>query len=143
MRFVPQLKGLEIGEIRIQLHESQELFVCGSKLLRESREVRQWHVAVSRQQNWCQSIGEFSQEGWTVDDELDLPKRLKECLQDADLINLQGIKVRHKLKICVALKNPDGHVSEVSPQSPRNNRHYRLLRLLLLLLPPLLPRGRR
>ncbi len=42
---------------------------------------------------------------------LDLPRKLGRCIQD---VNAQGIKVRHKLRVVVALKNPDGHVSEVS-----------------------------
>lgn len=117
MRFTPLLKGLDMTDIYIQLQETQELFIQAPKTgapvreFREEREVGRWHIAVSRQQHWCPSLDEFGQEGWTVNGELDLPKKLKKCLQDA---NLHGIKIRHKLKIRVALSNPDGHISEVS-----------------------------
>jgi arrestin-related trafficking adapter 4/5/7 len=52
-----------------------------------------------------------------VNRELPLPKKLVRCLQDC---SVHGIKIRHKIKLTVALKNPDGHVSEVSVSHHQN-----------------------
>jgi hypothetical protein len=41
---------------------------------------------------------------------LSLPKSLRKCLQG---VETAGIKIRHKVKINIALHNPDGHISEV------------------------------
>ena len=40
-----------------------------------------------------------------------MPKSLRECRQSVDLL---GVKIKHKLKFNVKLRNPDGHISEVS-----------------------------
>jgi hypothetical protein len=65
---------------------------------------------VNREANWNDNIEETGQDGWTITKELPLPKKLTKCLQDC---SVHGIKIRHKVKLTVALKNPDGHVSEV------------------------------
>jgi hypothetical protein len=114
MRFTPLLKGLEMGNITVKLFETQEFTVTGQaipiKTHRHDREVTTWNFDVTREKHWHDNIEEAGQEGWVVNQELPLPKRLNKCIQDC---TVQGIKIRHKLKLTVALNNPDGHISEV------------------------------
>ena len=116
MRFTPLLKGLELGDITARLMEVRECYVHGSgsgygtKEHRTEREVSMWKFQVSREEHWQDMIEDTGQEGWAVTKKLNLPKRLRQCVQD---LNHHGIKVRHKIKLTVALCNPDGHISEV------------------------------
>lgn len=115
-RFTPLLKGLEIGDINCKLMEVHEIVlttVQGHHVRehKREREVAHWTLPVSREEHWNDMIDDSGgQEGWVVNTHLDLPRRLGKCMQDT---NVHGIKIRHKLKMVVALHNPDGHVSEV------------------------------
>lgn len=129
MRFTPLLKALELGDITARLMEVRECSVQGPSGLnirehRTEREVAMWKFEVTREEHWQDMIEDTGQEGWALTKRLDLPKKLRQCIQD---LNHHGIKVRHKIKLTVALCNPDGHISEVSnptqptPQSPFAN----------------------
>ncbi|KAK1520508.1 arrestin [Colletotrichum costaricense] len=120
MRFTPLLKGLEMGEISIKMLEIRECTLQGPtgnvfKEHRTEREVSNWKFDVERDEHWHDTIEDTGQEGWMVEKKLNLPKRLRQCVQD---LNHNGIKVRHKLKLVVALKNPDGHISELRATLP-------------------------
>lgn len=115
-RFTPLLKGLEIGDINCRLMEVHEVILTTAQghSIREhkrEREVKHWTLSVNREEHWNDMIEDSGQEGWLLNSQLDLPKKLGKCMQDT---NVHGIKIRHKLKLVVALHNPDGHVSEVS-----------------------------
>jgi len=119
-RFSPLLKGLELGDVTIRLMEVHDIIVhspAGNpmKELRKEREVSMWTIPMSREEHWQDMIDDTGQEGWVMSTTLDLPRKLGKCLQD---VNAKGIKVRHKLKLVVALKNPDGHVSELRATLP-------------------------
>lgn len=115
MRFTPLLKGLEMGKITIRMLETQEFTVSAPgvppKTHRHDREVAMWVYEVTREKHWHDIIEETGQEGWVMTQHLPLPKKLNRCIQDC---TVQGIKIRHKLKLTVALNNPDGHTSEVN-----------------------------
>ncbi|KAL1903355.1 hypothetical protein Sste5346_000641 [Sporothrix stenoceras] len=124
-RFTPLLKGLELGDITVRLIEIHE-FVSSpppgtsnyNPAMREFKHeklVQSWTVNVNREEHWQEMIEDTGQEGWVVNTSLDLPRKLGKCIQD---VNVHGIKVRHKLKMVVALKNPDGHVSELRATLP-------------------------
>ncbi|KAJ0380906.1 hypothetical protein COL26b_000746 [Colletotrichum chrysophilum] len=120
MRFTPLLKGLEMGEISVKMLEIRECTLQGPtgnifKEHRTEREVSNWKFEVDREEHWHDTIEDTGQEGWMVEKKLNLPKRLRQCVQD---LNHNGIKVRHKLKLVVALKNPDGHISELRATLP-------------------------
>ncbi|KAL7622341.1 hypothetical protein AAE478_007845 [Parahypoxylon ruwenzoriense] len=119
MRFTPLLKGLEMGNISVKLIEIQEFNVqsyqAPTKSYKHDRDVTSWNFEVSREHHWQDNIEETGQEGWIVNRELPLPKRLSRCIQDC---SVHGIKIRHKLKLTVALKNPDGHISELRASLP-------------------------
>lgn len=115
-RVSPLLKGLEMGDITIKLAEYHDI-VSGHKgrEFHDDRVVSNWTVPVSREEHWNDMIDDTGQEGWVVRTPLDLPRKLGPCLQSA---NVHGIKIRHKLKVVVALKNPDGHTSELRATLP-------------------------
>jgi hypothetical protein len=126
MRFTPLLKGLEVGDITIKLIEVHDIMLhsASGHTLREhkkEREIDSWTIPVTREEHWQDVIhdsgpeGWEGQEGWVVNTSLTLPKKLTKCLQD---VNAKGIKIRHKLKLVVALNNPDGHVSELRATLP-------------------------
>ena len=116
MRFTPLLKGLEMGDITVRLVEIQEISVRESlgslnKKHCNEREIDKWFIRVDREEHWQDVIEDTGQEGWVVRTPLSLPRKLRECVQDVDV---QGIKIGHKLRLTVSMKNPDGHISEVS-----------------------------
>lgn len=120
MRFTPLLKGLELGEITAKMIEIRECMVqnSASQPIREhrtDRDVATWRFEVSREEHWQDVIEDTGQEGWALTKQLNLPKKLRQCIQD---LNHHGMKVRHKIKLTVALKNPDGHVSELRATLP-------------------------
>lgn len=115
-RFTPLLKGLKIGDITCRLMEVHEILVTtptghNMREHKREREVKHWTLSVNNEEHWNDMIEDSGQEGWILNTQLDLPRKLGKCMQDT---NVHGIKIRHKLKLVVALHNPDGHVSEVS-----------------------------
>ena len=134
MRLTPLLKGLEMGKINIKLVEVRETCIQGPTGLsvrehKVERDVEKWEIEVQRETHWHDMIEDTGQDGWVIARALDLPRRLRQCIQD---LNIHGIKVRHKLKLTIALKNPDGHISElratlpvtilISPSAPLDER---------------------
>ncbi|KJZ73208.1 hypothetical protein HIM_07405 [Hirsutella minnesotensis 3608] len=120
MRFTPLLKGLQLGEITAKFIELRDCWIQGSTGMnirehRTEREVSTWKFEVNPDEHWQDMIEDTGQEGWTLTKSLNLPKRLRQCIQD---LNHHGIKVRHKIKLTVALKNPDGHTSELRATLP-------------------------
>lgn len=116
MRFSPLLKGLELGDVTAKMVEIRDCFIQGATGLnmrehRIERDVATWKFAVDREEHWHDMIEDSGQEGWLLNKPLPLPKKLRQCIQD---LNHHGIRVRHKIKLTVALRNPDGHISEVS-----------------------------
>jgi hypothetical protein len=119
MRFTSLLKGLRIGTIKCILIETQELSLSGTgsyteRSWRHSRDVDAWSFELNDEEHYHDLLDDSGQDGYTLSEKMPLPKRLSKCLQD---VNVNGIKVRHKVKFNIALHNPDGHVSEVSIQS--------------------------
>ncbi|KAK3905237.1 hypothetical protein C8A05DRAFT_12925 [Staphylotrichum tortipilum] len=126
MRFTPLLKGLELGNITIKLMEIHDIVLqsAAGNITRQhkrEREIDSWTIQVTKEEHWQDVIHEGGpdgwegQEGWVVNSSLPLPKKLTKCLQD---VNAKGIKIRHKLKLVVALVNPDAHVSELRATLP-------------------------
>ncbi len=124
-RFTPLLKGLEIGDISIRLMEIHDFVsippssASGYNIyireFKHERCVANWTLNVNREEHWHEMIEDTGQEGWVLNKGLELPRKLGKCVQD---VNVHGIKVRHKLKMVVALRNPDGHVSELRATLP-------------------------
>ncbi|RFU78572.1 hect-type ubiquitin ligase-interacting cred [Trichoderma arundinaceum] len=120
MRFSPLLKGLELGDITAKMVEIRDCFIQGATGLnmrehRVERDVATWKFSVDREEHWHDMIEDSGQEGWLLNKPLSLPKKLRQCIQD---LNHHGIRVRHKIKLTVALRNPDGHISELRATLP-------------------------
>lgn len=117
MRFTPLLKGLDLGDIKVELVETHNIILHSGSSFREhnkERVIDSWVLAANTEY-WQDVIEESGQEGWVRNETLNLPRKLSRCLQD---VNAKGIKIRHKLKIIVALHNPDGHISELRATLP-------------------------
>ena len=119
-RFTPLLKSLEVGDVNVKLIEVHDFALYGAagqslRHHKKEKEVSTWVVPMNREEHWRDMIDDTGQEGWILNTDLDLPKRLGRCLQD---VNAHGIKIRHKLKLVVTLRNPDGHVSELRATLP-------------------------
>ena len=116
MRFTSLLKGLKIGLIKCVLFESQEFTLpgttasSGDKYHKHTRAVQAWEFELNDEEHYQDILDENGQDGYYMQKSLPLPKKLSKCLQDAEAC---GIKIRHRVKINLALHNPDGHVSEV------------------------------
>lgn len=120
MKFTSLLKGLKIGAIKCVLIETQEFTIPGATAYTErfhknSRDVDEWEFKVTEEEHYHDMLDDNGQDGYTLKETMPLPKRLAKCVQDVDI---NGIKIRHKVKFNVALLNPDGHVSEVSSTLP-------------------------
>ncbi|KLO94832.1 Uncharacterized protein LW93_3517 [Fusarium fujikuroi] len=121
-RFTPLVKRLEIEKIVVTLVEFQEFSMHSRHYIytrehKSKREISQWDFEMPREQYWQDTIEETGQEGWVMKKTLQLPKRLSECIQDIDT---QGIRVYHKLKIHIPIRNQDGHVSHLDLGIPVN-----------------------
>lgn len=115
MRFTPLLKGLELGDVTAKMIETRECVIQGSTGInirehKTERDVATWKFEVTREDHWHDMIDETGQDGWALTKQLSLPTKLRQCIQDLDH---HGIKVRHKIKVTIALQNPDGHISEL------------------------------
>ncbi|KAK6465028.1 O-dinitrobenzene, calcium and zinc resistance protein [Scheffersomyces coipomensis] len=108
---VPLLKGLRLGDIKIQLVEYYSFLgylpppYNGERIVTE-RKIKQPD----------ENDPNFQMDKWEVDTFLRVPPSLAKCTQDCDI--QQHVKVRHKLKFVIGLVNPDGHVSELRASLP-------------------------
>jgi hypothetical protein len=115
MKFTPLLKGLKIGEIVCTLVEQHKWNLLMSTQ-KKDRNIRDWKIQVNDEVHYRDVLNEHGQEGWFIEEKLQLPTTLKECVQDVD--DGEKISITHKVKVVVALINPDGHVSEVNSIAP-------------------------
>lgn len=108
---VPLLKGLRLGEIKIQLIELYSYMgifpppVNGERIVSEKTIPRP-----------SEDDPNFMIDRWEVDSYLKVPASLSKCTQDCDIS--VHVKVRHKLKFVIGLVNPDDHVSELRASLP-------------------------
>ncbi|KAJ4376400.1 hypothetical protein N0V83_001683 [Neocucurbitaria cava] len=132
---IPLRKGVEIATIKMELIESRQLFAdyAGRRISHQT----DIQVAVTEgemPENSARTIPDGVEDPDELFDEshrfqmsLDLPKSLKNCRQSVDTEN---IRLTHKLRLYVNLKNPEGHTSQllvknhvhlfISPNLPPN-----------------------
>ena len=111
-RLIPLLKGLKIEKMEVELIEQHDFTV--EYLLNHDRHhefSRTVAAAAWELPEGTETEDINGQEGYLFSGMLDMPKSLRECRQSVDLL---GVKIKHKLKFNVKLRNPDGHISEVS-----------------------------
>ncbi|RII12598.1 hypothetical protein CUC08_Gglean004715 [Alternaria sp. MG1] len=132
---IPLRKGVEISTIKMELIESRQLFAdyAGRRISHQN----DMQVAVTEgdmPENSARRVPDGTEDTDALFDEshrfsmtLDLPKSLKNCRQSVDTEN---IRLTHKLRLYVNLKNPEGHTSQllvknhvhlfISPNLPPN-----------------------
>lgn len=105
---VPLVKGLQLGDIKIELVENYTYVGALPPYQNAER------VVVVKKIPKPDPDTMFDK--WEIDTFLKIPASLSKCTQDVDL--LDHVKVRHKLKFSIGLVNPDGHVSELRATLP-------------------------
>lgn len=119
MKFTSLLKGLKIGTVRCRLIESISLSIIEpghtDKGNAVTRDIESWVFEVNQDHLLTEVVENVESDYYGITKNLPLPKSLKKCVQDCET---QGIKVRHRLKFCIALHNPDGHTSELRATLP-------------------------
>ncbi|AET39029.1 arrestin family protein Ecym_3558 [Eremothecium cymbalariae DBVPG len=116
---VPLLKGLKLGDIRISILEYTSLTTPHGSITNDERLVMKMklkdplgHLSESDDDN----EEHWYQDKWEISTTVLIPPSLSKCIQDCSIF--ENLKVRHKLKIVVALANPEGHVSELRASLP-------------------------
>ncbi|KAH9876431.1 hypothetical protein J1614_003562, partial [Plenodomus biglobosus] len=132
---IPLRKGVEIATIKMELIESRQLFAdYAGRRISHQTDVQ---VAVTEGDmpansallvpNGVDDADALFDESHRFSMTLDLPRSLKSCRQSVDTEN---IRLTHKLRLYVNLKNPEGHTSQllvknhvhlfISPNLPPN-----------------------
>ncbi|CAN6664604.1 protein Rog3p [Trichomonascus vanleenenianus] len=111
MILVPLLKGLKLGQIRVQLIETQNLITSPAlyQSFSEEKMVAE-HIRPAPEEDTA------GMDRWEVTEFVQMPSSLSKCAQDCQIG--QNIKIGHKLKFIISLLNPDGHVSELRASLP-------------------------
>ncbi|KAI5953943.1 creD [Candida margitis] len=109
MMLVPLLKGLTLGEIKIQLVEFYS-YVGNVPPMHQAERV------IASKKIPKPDPDSFNMDKWEIETFLRIPASLSKCCQDVDLQS--HVKVRHKLKFGIGLVNPDNHVSELRASLP-------------------------
>lgn len=111
MMLVPLLKGLQLGEIRMSLVELSSYAGYIPPPVGLERIVCEKNIPPPREDD-----ANFQMDRWEVTSFLRIPANLAKCTQDCDIQT--HLKVRHKLKFVIELRNPDGHTSELRASLP-------------------------
>ncbi|KAL6710136.1 hypothetical protein ACN47E_009927 [Coniothyrium glycines] len=132
---IPLRKGVEISTIKMELIESRQLFAdYAGRRISHQHDIQ---VAVmegempansaNRVPNGVDDADALFDESHRFAMTLELPRSLKNCRQSVDTEN---IRLSHKLRLYVNLKNPEGHTSQllvknhvhlfISPNMPPN-----------------------
>lgn len=120
-RLIPLLKGLVIGQVTTQVREEQEfcldpewgISALNGGLTKQERVIASDTYTIDPEKD--EQILDEAAEGFQFSRYLELPKSLNGCIQDC---NVKGIKVRHKVKFNIQLRNPDRHISELRANLP-------------------------
>ncbi|BFZ56662.1 hypothetical protein PYCC9005_003709 [Savitreella phatthalungensis] len=109
-KLVPLLKGLSIAKITCQLKEYQSLSIEHGAGRHVSKKEIERTIGTTVIEDLEKEVTH-----WDVDEALQIPASLTQCVQDCEV---KYLRVRHKIKFTVALLNPDGHVSELRAALP-------------------------
>lgn len=111
MMLVPLLKGLQLGAITMTLVEMYLYSSYQPSPLIQERVVCEKVIPQPDEND-----ANFQMDKWELSSFLKIPANLSKCTQDCEI--LTHIKVRHKVKFVIGLRNPDGHVSELRATLP-------------------------
>lgn len=132
---IPLRKGVEISTIKMELIESRQLFAdYAGRRISHQTDVQVAVTEGDMPSNSARMVPNGVDDADALFDEshrfsmkLELPRSLKNCRQSVDTEN---IRLTHKLRLYVNLKNPEGHTSQllvknhvhlfISPNLPPN-----------------------
>lgn len=109
LEMTPLLKGLKLGTVRVWLTEQIALATPTGGSFSYERNVIEHTIPPPPE-------GTLNEDLWSLSRSFSLPADLSKCTQDCTIHSY--IKVGHKLKFAIALKNPDGHTSELRASLP-------------------------
>ncbi|EEU35910.1 uncharacterized protein NECHADRAFT_35084, partial [Fusarium vanettenii 77-13-4] len=120
MRLSPIVKGLDLDHFSVALMEFREFHVQNRTLFhirdhRTERTVATWDFQFSREHNRQELPEGTGQQVWAITQKLDIPNQPSDCIQDMDV---HGIRVHHKVRVVIPLRNADGHISELTMGLP-------------------------
>lgn len=115
---IPLRKGVGIKNIKMELIESRHLFCdyAGRRVSHQtdshvaSKEAQMPENSENRVPDGVEDTDQLFDECHRFSMTLDLPKSLKNCRQSVDIENL---RITHKLRLYVNLSNPEGHTSQL------------------------------
>ncbi|KAK6526994.1 hypothetical protein TWF281_010190 [Arthrobotrys megalospora] len=110
IKLTPLLKGLTVTKISVSLKESYELTPHSAKEINGTRNILDVEFP-----GWENPPSDEDDGSWILHERIFLPQTLAKCLQDCEV---GKIKIRHKVKFAIQLKNPDGHISELRATLP-------------------------
>ena len=115
IRVTPLLKALELRDIAIHMLETHNITLPSrtrqaAKEHITEREIGRWTITIHGSEHWKAKMDGNGQAGWVVETFVSLPRKLSKCVQDVDT---ERIRIRHKLKLVMSLRNPDKHISEL------------------------------
>ncbi|KAF3285920.1 hypothetical protein TWF970_009490 [Orbilia oligospora] len=110
IKLTPLLKGLLVNKISVSLKETYELSPHVAKEINGTRNILDVEYP-----GWEDPPSDEDDGSWILNEKIFLPQTLAKCLQDCEV---GKIKIRHKLKFAIQLKNPDGHISELRATLP-------------------------
>lgn len=126
MTLVPLLKGLKLGDIKIELIEMYSFVGSYPPMKTDERIIAKKKIPKKRNHNNNNDDDDDAEEEeedevdmldqWQIDTIINIPSSLSKCTQDVDLST--NVRVRHKLKFNIGLINPDGHTSELRATLP-------------------------
>lgn len=105
---VPLVKGLRLGDIKMELVEEFTYVNHSPPPYNGERKVCSKTIRAPPVQEY--------DDHWDVTSFLQIPPLLAKCTQDCNIENM--LKVRHKIKVAIALINADGHTSELRAGMP-------------------------
>lgn len=125
----PMLKGLRLGKITIKLVEyylfsgqttrvghTNDRVITETTIPAPPEEAYEWTEEEAQQHADPDYHQRLSWDRWILEKTLTVPASLSKCTQDVTVA--KNLKVRHKLLVVVALKNPNGHTSELRATLP-------------------------
>ncbi|KAH7230740.1 hypothetical protein B0J15DRAFT_506257 [Fusarium solani] len=120
MRLSPVIKGLSLEHFSVMLMEFREFHFQNRTLFplrdhRTERTISTWNFQVLTDHNRQDMLEGTGQQVWSITQKLDIPNRLSDCIPDMDV---HGIRVQHKVRVVIPLRNADGHISELAVGLP-------------------------
>ncbi|KAL4930311.1 arrestin family protein [Aspergillus undulatus] len=114
--FIPLIRGLKIDYVESQILEFREFALKGGEGLsgHDASAVTVLSSDIFAMDDTAEDTIK-GPDGYQFARSLHLPKGLGQCMQDAEVL---GVRIKHKIRVVVRMRNPDGHTSELRLRIP-------------------------